>query len=70
MEYIYGPHIVTTARTRTYQDSWRVHKLVQCVSIQYIADRHFNALGLRYKKEVFLQMLWRPKTFQMECLYS
>lgn len=43
MEYIYGPHIATTARVRTYQDNWGVCKLVQCVSVQYTADMHFEA---------------------------
>lgn len=43
MEYIYGPHIATTAIMKTYQDSWGVHKLVQCVNIQYTADTPFDA---------------------------
>ena len=50
MEYIYGPHIATTARVRTYQDSWGVHKLIQCVSVQYTAGMHleaYNALVLQ-----------------------
>lgn len=31
MEYIYVLHIATTARVRTSQDTWGVHKPVQCV---------------------------------------